>query len=63
MLYSDKLRISVLNLTRIDLATEEDKSYHIDYWASPFKSTTWGKSKCLHKKIVLSTMHPAPSTS
>ena len=50
MLYSDKLRLSVLNLTRIDLATEEDKSYHIDYWASLFKSTTWEEIKMLAQK-------------
>ncbi|MCM1213160.1 MAG: Rpn family recombination-promoting nuclease/putative transposase [Lachnospiraceae bacterium] len=50
MLYSDKLRLSVLNLTRIDLATEEDRSYHIDYWASLFKSTTWEEIKMLAQK-------------
>ncbi len=31
----------MLNLNRIDLATEEDKSYQIDHWAFLFKSTTW----------------------
>lgn len=50
MLYSDKLRLSVVDLTRIDLATEEDKSYHIDYWASLFKSTTWEEIKMLAQK-------------
>lgn len=40
-LYSDKLCLSVLDLTKINLATEEDKLYQIDYWASLFKSTTW----------------------
>lgn len=40
-LYSDKLCLSVLDLTKINLATEEDKHYQIDYWASLFKSTTW----------------------
>lgn len=39
--YSDKLRLSVLDLTRIDLATEEDQKFQIDYWASLFKATTW----------------------
>lgn len=29
-LYSDKLRLSVLDLTRTDLATEEDKLYQLD---------------------------------
>ncbi|MBO5281790.1 MAG: Rpn family recombination-promoting nuclease/putative transposase, partial [Lachnospiraceae bacterium] len=41
MIYSDKLRISVLDLTRIDLATEEDRMYGIDHWAALFKSGTW----------------------
>lgn len=46
-IYSDKLRLSVLNLTRIDLASEEDLIYHIDYWASLFKATTWEELKML----------------
>ena len=50
MLYSDKLRLSVLDLTRTDLATGEDKAYHIDYWASLFKSTTWEEIKMLAQK-------------
>ena len=40
-IFSDKLSISVVNLTRIDLATEKDKSYGIDLWARVFKATTW----------------------
>ena len=31
----------MLDLTRIDLATEEDQKFQIDYWASLFKATTW----------------------
>lgn len=45
--YSDKLRLSVLDLTRIDLATDEDKLYGIDHWASLFKSQTWEDLKML----------------
>ena len=45
--YSDKLCISVVDLTQIDLATREDKQYGIDYWASLFKSTTWEEIKML----------------
>lgn len=45
--YSDKLRLSVLDLTRIDLATDEDKLYEIDHWASLFKSKTWEDLKML----------------
>ncbi len=31
--YNDDLTLYVADLTRIDLATEEDKHYHIDSWA------------------------------
>jgi predicted transposase/invertase (TIGR01784 family) len=40
-IYSSKFRLNVLDLTRTDLATDDDKKYHIDYWASLFKATTW----------------------
>ena len=46
-IYSDKLRLSVLNLTQIDLATEEDMFYGIDKWAAFFKATTWEELKML----------------
>lgn len=44
--YSDKLTLSVLDLTGTELATEEDKTFQIDNWAKFFKATTWGKLKC-----------------
>ena len=50
-IYSSKLRLSVLDLTHIDLATEEDRSHHIDYWASLFKAKTWEEIKMLAQKI------------
>ena len=40
-IYSDNFTLSVINLSRIDLATEEDRKYQIDYWARLFKATTW----------------------
>ena len=40
-LYSSKFAIHVLDLTQIELATEEDKYYEIDRWARLFKATTW----------------------
>ena len=40
-LYSDKFILSVVDLTHIELATDEDKAYGIDCWARLFKSTTW----------------------
>lgn len=48
-LYSDKLRLCVLDLSRTDLATREDRLHKIDYWASLFKSTTWEEIKMLAK--------------
>lgn len=46
-IYSDNFILSVVDLSRIDLATEEDKAYHIDYWASLSKATTWEEIKML----------------
>ncbi len=45
--YSDKLRLSVLNLKQLELATEEDMLYGIDLWAKLFKATTWEELKML----------------
>lgn len=49
-IYSDKVQLSVLDLTCIHLATREDKLHQIDYWASLFKSTTWEEIKMLSQK-------------
>ncbi len=46
-IYTDKLRISVIDLKHIDLATEEDRLYKIDQWARLFKATTWEELKML----------------
>ena len=40
-IYSDKLRLSVLDLTQIELATEEDRGYGLDRWAAFFTAATW----------------------
>ena len=40
-LYTSKFGISVIDLTLIDMATDEDKSLHRHLWASFFKATTW----------------------
>ncbi|MBD5541679.1 MAG: Rpn family recombination-promoting nuclease/putative transposase [Lachnospiraceae bacterium] len=48
--YSDKFTLSVVNLKRIDMATEEDKKYHIDKWAALFKATTWEEIKMIAGK-------------
>ena len=49
-IYSDKFVLSVVDLTKIDLATEEDKEYKIDYWARIFKAKTWEELKTYMKK-------------
>ncbi len=48
--YSDSLTLNVVDLSRIDLATAEDKHYHIHEWALLFKSTTWEEIKMLASK-------------
>lgn len=48
--YSDKITLNVVDLSRIDLATEEDRLYHIDYWAALFQATTWEKIRMLASK-------------
>jgi len=45
--YSDKIRLSVLDLTQISLATEEDKAFRTDQWAALFKAATWEEIKML----------------
>ena len=45
--YSDKFILRVVDLTKIELATGEDKQYQIDYWASLFKAKTWEELKMI----------------
>ena len=47
MIYSDKLKLYVVDLTCIDRATEEDKLRGIYHWAMLFKATTWEEIKML----------------
>lgn len=49
-LYSSKFALSVVDLTCIHLATEEDKQYQIDHWASLFKAETWEEINTLAKQ-------------
>ncbi len=46
-IYNDNFTLNVLDLTQIDLATDEDKTYKIDYWAKLFKAKTWEDLKML----------------
>ena len=48
--YSDKLSLHVLELKNIELATEEDRAYHIDDWARLFSATTWKELKEMANK-------------
>ena len=48
-IFSDKFRISVVDLTQIERATEEDKRYDIDLWARVLTATTWEEVDMLAK--------------
>lgn len=47
--YSDKFILSVVDLNKINMATETDKAYRLDYWARLFKAKTWEELKMLVK--------------
>ena len=49
---SDKFSLSVVDLTCIELATNEDKEYQLDAWAKFFTSTTW------EEVIMITEHHP-----
>ncbi len=44
------IALSVVNLSRIDLATDEDKKYQIDFGARLFKAATWEEIHMLASK-------------
>jgi len=46
-IYSDKFALNVLDLKQIDLATDEDRAWNLDYWARLFKATTWEEIKMI----------------
>ena len=48
-IYTDKLCLYVIDLSRIDLATEEDRLYKIDEWAKLFKTKSWEDLRMLAK--------------
>ncbi|MBO5241870.1 MAG: Rpn family recombination-promoting nuclease/putative transposase [Lachnospiraceae bacterium] len=49
-LYSSKFSLGVVDLTKIDLATEEDRKWQIDHWARLFKAKTWEDLKMIAKE-------------
>lgn len=59
-IYSDKLRLSVLNLPQIHLATETDSVHQLDHWAALFQATTWEDIKMIASKN--DTMQEAAET-
>ena len=50
LVYTEKLIITNIDLTNIDLASEEDKKYKLDEWSSLFKAATWEDMKMLAEK-------------
>lgn len=48
--YSDSLTLYVVDLSHIELATEEDKRYHIHEWAMLFKAATWEEVRMIASK-------------
>ena len=49
-LYSSNFTLNVIDLTCINLATEEDKIFRIDEWARLFKAKTWEEVHMLAEK-------------
>lgn len=49
-LYSSNFTLNVIDLTHINLATEEDKKFRIDEWARLFKAKTWEEVHMLAEK-------------
>ena len=48
-IYSDKFQVNVLELKQIELATEEDKEWNLDFWAKLFNARTWEELKMIAK--------------
>jgi predicted transposase/invertase (TIGR01784 family) len=49
-IYSSKFVLNVVDLSHIDLASEEDKAYEIDEWARLFKATKWEELRMIAEK-------------
>ena len=49
-LYTSKFGLSVVDLSRISMATDDDKIYHRDLWASFFKAKSWEEIHMLAKQ-------------
>ena len=49
-LYTDKFLLGIVDLTQIDIATEEDKAGKLDVWAKFFKAKTWEELRMYAKE-------------
>ncbi len=49
-IYNDKFTLNVLDLNQIELATEEDRQWKLDYWARLLKTRTWEELKMLSQR-------------
>jgi len=47
--YTDKFKLSVINLKHIDKATEKDKKYNLDRWCRLINASTWEEAKDIAK--------------
>ncbi|MCM1103735.1 MAG: Rpn family recombination-promoting nuclease/putative transposase [Clostridium sp.] len=52
-IFSHKFRLSVLNLTQTELATEHDRQSGLTKWAAAFKATTWEEFQMLAEEDIL----------
>ena len=48
-IYSSKFAVNVLDLSHIELATQEDKNWNLDFWVRLFKAKTWEEMKMIAK--------------
>ena len=49
-IFNENFVLNVLDLNRIDLATDEDRRYEIDRWAQMFKAGTWEELRMIAEK-------------
>ncbi len=49
-IYSSHFVLNVVDLSRIDLATDEDRQYQVDAWARLFKATHWEEVRKMAKQ-------------
>ncbi len=54
-IYDDRFTLHVLDLNQIQLATDEDKAYRLDYWAKLFRAKTWEELKMLAENSNIDT--------